>query len=133
MALTAKQEAFAQAVASGMTQADAYRSAYDCKSSSDKTVHDEASDLMRHPEIAPRVAHLKEQLATKALWTREMSVLALAEIAQGLEARANEKVAAIKELNAMHGFNEPVKVQVAGEIVHKSTDEIMNRIQQLLG
>jgi phage terminase small subunit len=117
MALTAKQEAFAQAVASGMTQADAYRSAYSAGNMSDGALHVEASILVGSPKIALRLAELKDALATKALWTREMSVLALADIAHGEEVRANEKVAAIKELNAMHGFNEPVKVQVGGEIV----------------
>lgn len=117
MALTAKQEAFAQAVASGMNQSDAYRSAYDAGNMAAKTVTEKASALAADGKVSARVAELKAALATKALWTREMSVLALADIAQGEEVRANEKVAAIKELNAMHGFNEPVKVQVAGEIV----------------
>ena len=117
MTLTAKQEAFAQAVASGKTQADAYRCAFDAENMKAETIHKRASELMDNGEVAGRVAHLKSALATKALWTREMSVLALADIAHGIEARANEKVAAIKELNAMHGFNEPVKVQVGGEIV----------------
>jgi hypothetical protein len=114
MALTAKQEAFAQAVAGGMTQADAYRSAYDCENSSDQTVYDEASDLMRHPEVGPRVAALKNALAETAIWTRIDSLRALSEIATMEEARANEKVSAIKELNAMQGFNAPTKHEVAG-------------------
>ena len=112
MALTAKQEAFAQAVASGMTQADAYRHAYDCEGSNEQTIYDEASDLMRHPEVGPRVKFLKDELACAALWSRLDSVQTLAEIAKGEETRANEKVAAIKELNAMHGFNEPSKVNL---------------------
>lgn len=115
--LTAKQEAFAQAISDGMTQADAYRYAYDANSMKAETVHKRASELMSNREVAGRVRDLKDKLGEKALWTREMSVLALADIAQGVEARANEKVAAIKELNAMHGFNEPVKVQLGGEIV----------------
>lgn len=114
MALTAKQESFAQAVAGGMTQADAYRASYDCENSSEQTIYDEASDLMRHPEIAPRVASLKEAIAIAAIWTRLDSVKTLAEIAQGEDAKANEKVSAIKELNAMHGFNAPTKHEVSG-------------------
>lgn len=116
MTLTAKQEAFAQAVASGMTQADAYRSAYDCENSSEATIYDEASDLMRHPEVAPRVKELKDALAEMAIWTRRNSLEALSEIANGAEARANEKVSAIKELNAMQGFNAPTKIAVSGSI-----------------
>ena len=114
MALTAKQEAFAQAVAGGMTQADAYRASYDCENSNEKTVHDEASDLMRHPEIAPRVKSLKEAIAIEAIWTRLDSVQTLADIAKDTEARANEKVSAIKELNSMHGFNAPSKHEITG-------------------
>lgn len=114
MALTGKQEAFAQAVASGMTQADAYRTAYDASNSSEQTVYDEASDLMRHPEVGPRVKRLKDEIACAALWTRLDSVQTLSDIAKGEEARANEKVAAIKELNSMHGFNAPTKHEVAG-------------------
>jgi hypothetical protein len=117
MALTAKQEAFAQAVAGGMTQADAYRSAFSAENMKDSSIHVNASKLMSDAKVTQRVRELKAALETRALWTREMSVLALAEIAHGVEARANEKVSAIKELNAMHGFNEPVKVNVAGEIV----------------
>ena len=117
MALTAKQEAFAQAVAGGMTQADAYRSAYDCANSSEATIYDEASDLMRHPEIAPRVKELKDAVAMAAIWSRLDSVQTLADIARDTEARANEKVSAIKELNAMHGFNEPVKMAINGSLV----------------
>ena len=115
--LTAKQEAFAQAIASGKTQADAYRHAYDASNMKDSSIHVNASKLLSDAKVAQRVKELKAQVSEKALWTREMSVLALADIAQGAEARANEKVAAIKELNAMHGFNEPVKVQLGGEVV----------------
>ena len=114
MALTAKQEAFAQAVAGGMTQADAYRSAYDCENSSDEAIWNNASTLMKHNEVSIRVAALKEAVAIQAIWTRLDSVRTLADIAIDGEARANEKVSAVKELNAMHGFNAPTKHEVAG-------------------
>jgi predicted nucleotide-binding protein (sugar kinase/HSP70/actin superfamily) len=113
MALTGKQEAFAQAVASGMTQADAYRTAYECDNSSDAVVYNEASLLMSGHDISMRVKELREAIAIAAIWTRLDSVQALAEIAKGEETRANEKVSAIKELNAMHGFNEPTKVAMS--------------------
>jgi len=117
MAMTPKQEKFAQAIADGMTQADAYRHAYDAGGMKDSSIHVNASKLLSDTKVAQRVKELKTKVAEKALWTREKSVLALAEIAEGIDARANEKVAAIKELNAMHGFNEPVKVEIGGEIV----------------
>lgn len=114
MALTAKQENFAQAIASGMTQADAYRTAYDCENSCDEAIWSNASQLMKHTEVSQRVKELKEQVAMAAIWSRLDSVETLAEIARGVEARANEKVAAIKELNSMHGFNAPTKHEVTG-------------------
>ena len=114
MALTAKQEAFAQAVAGGMTQADAYRASYECENSSDQVIHNEASLLMQNRDISVRVAELKEAIAIAAIWTRLDSVQTLADIAKDDEARANEKVSAIKELNAMHGFNAPTKHEFAG-------------------
>ena len=114
MALTAKQEAFAQAVASGMTQADAYRASYDCENSADKTIVEEASRVMADRNVSARVQVLKDELACTALWSRLDSVQTLADIAKGDETRANEKVAAIKELNSMHGFNAPTKHEVAG-------------------
>lgn len=112
MALTAKQEAFAQAVASGMTQADAYRHAYDAENMGDNPIAVEACRLMADPNVSLRVKQLKDELACAALWSRLDSVQTLADIAKGEEARASEKVAAIKELNAMHGFNEPSKVNL---------------------
>ena len=114
MALTSKQEAFAQAVAGGMTQADAYRSAYDFENCTDKSVIELASQLMRDINVSSRVSELKNALAEMAIWTRKDSLEALSEIASGAEARANEKVSAIKELNAMQGFNAPTKHEVAG-------------------
>lgn len=119
MALTAKQEAFAQAVSGGMNQSDAYRSAYDAGNMKAETIHNNAYKLMNDNEVAARVTELKAALATKALWSRERSVQALANIADGSEAKANEIVAAIKELNLMHGFNAPTKVELGGNLIHR--------------
>ena len=114
MALTAKQEAFAQAVAGGMTQADAYRASYDHENCTDKSVIELASQLMRDINVSSRVSELKEAIAIAAIWTRLDSVRTLADIATDTEARANEKVSAIKELNSMHGFNAPSKHEITG-------------------
>lgn len=119
MTLTAKQEAFAQAVADGLTQADAYRSAYDAGKMKAETVQSKASILMANGMVRARVDSLKAALESKGLWTREKSVQALAAIADGSGAKANEIVAAIKELNLMHGFNAPSKVEISGAMVHR--------------
>ena len=54
--LTPKQAHFARCVAGGMTQADAYREAYDPKASTkSETIHTLASRLMARGEIRSRV------------------------------------------------------------------------------
>ena len=119
MTLTAKQENFAQAVAGGMTQSDAYRSAYNAGKMKAETVQQVASRMMADRKVSARVDALKAALESKGLWTRERSVTSLAAIADGSEAKANEIVAAIKELNLMHGFNAPTKVEIAGNLIHR--------------
>jgi len=59
MALTPKQEIFAQSIVEGMTQSDAYRKAYDAENMSDATIHNEASDLMKNPEVTMRLNALR--------------------------------------------------------------------------
>lgn len=112
--LTAKQEAFCQAIADGMGQADAYRIAYDAEGMKDGTVYPKASRMMNEGKIRARIDELKAQVADKQLWTREMSVKGLIQayrIAQ--EAKTSTGMtAAVKELNVMHGFNEPTKLTV---------------------
>jgi phage terminase small subunit len=112
--LTAKQEAFAQAIADGLGQADAYRFAYDAESMKDESIYPQASKLMKNPKVATRIAELKTQVADKQLWTREMSVKGLISAYRiALEAKASTGMtAAVKELNIMHGYNEPTKLSV---------------------
>ena len=119
MALTPKQEAFAQAVVSGLSQSDAYRKAYDAAKMKPETVQNNAYKLVGNNDVATRIAALRKALESKGLWTREKSVLALAAIADGTEAKPTEIVAAIKELNLMHGFNAPTKLEVGGTLMHR--------------
>lgn len=115
MSLTPKKEHFAQCVANGMTQADGYRTAFDVgENTKPETIWNEASKLMAIPEVAARVAELREQISAKNLWTREDSVKALKD-AVSLARDSNQIAAltgAIKELNLMHGFNAPQKVDL---------------------
>ena len=112
--LTAKQEAFAQGIADGLGQADAYRMAYDAEGMKDESIYPQASKLIKNPKIATRVAELKSQVADKQLWTREMSVKGLMSAYRiALEAKSSTGMTgAVKELNIMHGYNEPTKHSV---------------------
>ena len=108
--LTPKQEVFAQNVASGKTQADAYRAAYKSAKMKADTIYSRASELMADRKITGRVAAIRKTLEIKQLWTREMSVRAL--IGAYEEGAPSVKVSAVKELNLMHGFNAPIQIEL---------------------
>lgn len=62
--LTAKQERFCELVAlEGMTQADAYRQAYDCSKMKQETIWVRASELMADSKVSGRVESLKAEAA----------------------------------------------------------------------
>ena len=122
--LTAKQEAFCQGIADGLGQADAYRAAYDAEGMKDNTIYPLASKLMKNSKITARIAELKSQVQEKQLWSREMSVKALVQAYR--EGSGSVKVAAVKELNAMHGYNEPAKISVNGNLVHKVVRQVID-------
>lgn len=126
--MTPKQEKFSQAIADGMTQADAYRYAFNVRSGTKpESIYDSASKVMANPEVTHRVAELKEKLEKKALWSREMSVKALVKAFQLAEQGQNPQAmtGAIKEINAMHGFNAPQKIDIGGELS-------VNRIERVV-
>lgn len=113
MALTSQQEAFAQAVASGKSQAEAYRIAYP-KNRKPERAWELASRLMANCNVSARVDSIRAELAERGLWTREDSVRILSEIATDDDASNKDRTGAIKELNAMHGFNAPQKIEHSG-------------------
>ena len=120
MALTTKQEAFAQAVVSGMNQSDAYRSAYKVKpETKPESVNVNASKMMADANVAQRVHELRAELANKALWTREQSVAVLVNVINEGESRAGDKINAVKVLNDMQGFNSPEEHVIKATVVQR--------------
>jgi hypothetical protein len=111
MKLTSRQEKFCQGIADGLNQSDAYRAAYNAENMSKRVLWTKASLLADNDKVVIRIAELKARLEKKQLWTKEMSVNILGSIALKA-AFDNNKIAAIKELNAMHGYNEPTKMEV---------------------
>ena len=86
MILTPKQEKFAQGVASGMSQADAYRHAYNAEKMKPETIQKRASELMGKGEIAGRVRELQEEGAKIAVYTLAEHLSRLDELSRGAEA-----------------------------------------------
>lgn len=83
--LTEKQEAFAQNIIMGMSQADAYRNAYNTKKMSDKTVWENASRLINNSKVKARVNELRAQVANKAILTAEERLKFLSKVINGEE------------------------------------------------
>lgn len=112
MSLTAKQEAFCQAIADGKNQSDAYRSAYSAEKMKAQTIQSKACLLMADGKLRARVDSLRAELANKSLWTREESVQVLKEVVAASDAKHADRIASVKVLNEMQGFNAPVKSEV---------------------
>lgn len=68
--LTVKQESFAQSLANGLSNADAYRAAYDTQAMKAATIHSEACKLAADQRIAARVDQLiKEKQQRNSMFT----------------------------------------------------------------
>jgi hypothetical protein len=122
--LTPKQEAFAIAVASGMTQADAYRSAYNVKpETKPETVQNKAYQMMQKGEVRARVDELKKPIIEAAGITLESHLARLehlgkkAEDAESFTAAISAEVARGKvaqlytdNINVTGNFNVGIKI-----------------------
>jgi len=126
MKLTPKQESFCLAYLETGNATEAYRRSYNPPKMSPKTVNEASCRLLANGKIAARIEELKAAVADtvvkKLAWEREDSLRVLAGIANNAEESSKDKIAAVKELNAMHGYNAPAKVQ------HQFTDEAGNPI-----
>lgn len=129
MALTPKQERFALEVASGKTQAEAYRAAFNVKpTTKPETTYKRACELMADGDIRGRVEELKAEVAERVVWTMADSLDVLATIAKGLDedAKPSDKVNAVKAINAMIGLDAPSKLNVTGDLITRIQREVID-------
>ena len=101
--LTAKQEAFVQNILQGMSQADAYRSAYDASKMTDKTIHEKASLLAGQDKIKARLNELRGQLANEKIMSAQKRMEWLTDLVMNAEASNTDKLKALDILNKMDG------------------------------
>lgn len=71
MGLTAQQEKFAQGVASGLSQSDAYRAAYKADKMKPETINKRSSELMQNGAIKGRVSEIQKPIVEKVGITLE--------------------------------------------------------------
>lgn len=123
--LTPKQDRFARCVAQGMTQADAYRTAYNTKKMQDETIYNEAYKLMQNPEITMRVKELRNDIDDEAIMSARERAIKLSEMAKGED--KDIALRAMDMLNKMAGrYTQKVEASVNQEIevnINLSDDE----------
>lgn len=120
--LTPKQEKFAQAVAlDGLNYTDAYRSAYNTDTMSDKTVNEKASLLKDNDKIRTRIKELREETMTPKVMSAQKRKERLTEVINDPDIDINAKLKAIDLLNKMDG--EYVQ-KIAAEVQTETTINI---------
>ena len=101
--LTAKQEAFVQKIIEGYSQADAYRSAYNTKRMSDKTIWENASRLMADSKVTARVMELRNELAKPSIMSAQERLEWLTQLIMSEEESTSDKLRAADIMNKMQG------------------------------
>lgn len=116
--LTAKQEKFVQNIIEGMSQADAYRSAYDTKRMSDNAIYREASLLMSNPKVAQRLADISAQADKPKIMSAQKRLEWLSDRIEDDEVDINAKLKAIDIMNKMQGeYTQKIEAEVTREVV----------------
>lgn len=102
--LTPKQEQFAKAIAlDGMSYSDAYRSAYETKGMSDKTVNEKASLLQGKDKIRARIKELRDEVDTPKIMSAQKRKEWLTEVINSPDVDINARLKASDQLNRMEG------------------------------
>lgn len=115
--LTAKQEQFAQNIIKGMSQADAYRSAYSTSRMADKTIHENASRLANDSKVKARINELRGKISTENIMTAQKRLEWLTELVNNDEAYTTDKLKAIDIMNKMQGeYVQKVQAEVTNAV-----------------
>ena len=115
--LTAKQEKFVQNIIQGMSQADAYRSAYSTKNMTDKTIHEAASRLVADSKVSARLSELRGQLTKATIMSAQERLEWLTRLIQSEKETTGDKLKAADIMNKMQG-----------EYIQKVETEVKNAV-----
>lgn len=131
MALTAKEEAFAQAIVSGMKQVDAFRAVYSTKGR-ESNVHEGACNLMKKPKIISRIAELRAPVIAKLQYGLEEAMKEAMEayiVSKGKE-QGGAMVAAVTLRAKLNGLLVDKKEIKHSRLDEMSEDELDREIDQ---
>lgn len=131
-ALTAKQEAFCQAIVSGMSQADAYRASFSAGKMKNETIHQEASRLMADRNVAARVAELRKPVIEKLRYGLEQAMREAEEAYTVSKAKENggAMVAAVTLRAKLNGLLVEKKEIRTGTIEEMGDDALQRFIER---
>ena len=115
--LTPKQEKFVQSLIQGMSQADAYRSAYATKNMSDKTIHEAASRLVADSKVSARLAELRQQTTKETIMSAQKRLEWLTGLIEDKDVSIGDKLRAADIMNKMQG-----------EYIQKVEAEVVNAV-----
>lgn len=125
--LTAKQEAFVHNIIQGMSQADAYRSAYPNQRMSDKTIWESASKLMANPKVNARLTELRNELAKPAIMSAQERLEWLTQLIKSENETTTDKLRAADIMNKMQGeYTQKIEAEVKNDVtinIELSDDE----------
>ena len=115
--LTPKQEKFVKnIVLEGMNYSEAYRSAYNTKTMSDKTVNEKACRLKDQDNIRARIKELSAEIDSPKIMTVTKRAEKLSTLAESED--ANVAMKAIDLLNKMTGeYVQKVEAEVTREVI----------------
>ena len=114
--LTPKQEAFCQNIVKGMSQADAYRSAYNASKMTDKSIIEKASDLASNVKIKERVKELRDKVARKSIMSAQERLEWLTRLVLSEDATNSDRIKALDIMNKMDGeYTQKIKAAVQTE------------------
>lgn len=114
--LTPQQEEFAKKIAEGMNYSDAYRSAYNTKKMTDKSIWEKASELANNVKVTARLQELRDLAAMPTIMTAQERKAYLTQVIKNPEEATSDKLKAIDLMNKMDGeYVQKVEAEVKTE------------------
>lgn len=108
MHLSPARELFAQEVARHGDASAAFRLAYPRSAKwRPASVHTQASRLLAHPKVVPRVAALRKKTEVMFGWTRAIWISELTALARNNKHPVSDRIRAMTEIGKAQGYYEP--------------------------
>lgn len=126
--LTAKQEAFCQAIVSGLSQADAYRKAYSAGNMKPETVQKRASELMKNGVVAGRVEAIRKPVVEKVQYDLQKAMEEAEQAFSVAKSKENggAMVAAVTLRAKLNGLLVDKK-EIRTGVIEEMSEEALNR------